>query len=87
MRKGSKHNWAYRGKWFERKKKPGLWIFSFKATKNQKPRRGVKPGSRYKWRINATQTAVKTKKGRYQTKMVGTKRLIKSRVRRRFRKR
>lgn len=80
MKKGSHHHWAYKGHWHEKKIAPGKWNISFKATKCQKPRRGVPKGSRYKWRINAVQSAVKTKMGQYQTKMVGTKKLVKARV-------
>lgn len=80
MRKGSRHNWAYRGRWFERKIAPGKWRFSFMATKRQKAHPGVKRGSRFIWKINGVQRAVKTKSGRYQTKFTGTKKLIKAKV-------
>lgn len=83
MRKGSRHNWTYRGHWYERKVKPGVWRFRFGATKFQKPRKGVGKGSKYVWRIKATQRAVKTQSGRYRTRMHGFKSLIKATPRRR----
>lgn len=85
MRKGGKHNWSYKGHWFERKVAPGKWVIKFTATKGQKPRYGVSPGSRFKWRINATQRAVKTGAGRYQTVMTGVKRLSRASVKKRRR--
>lgn len=83
MKKGQKHNWAYHGSWYEKKVAPGRWYIDFKATKHQKPRRGVPAGSRYTWKINAVQKATKLKSGRYQTRMIGTKRLVKAKVKRR----
>lgn len=80
MRRGGRHHWAYRGHWNEQKRKKGTWHFKFRATKKQKPKKGVKPGSRYVWKINATQYAVKRKDGTYQTTMVGKKRLVKADV-------
>jgi len=81
MRRGDRHHWTYlRGHWKEIKTAPGRWKFNYGAVKTQKPHRGVRSGSRYTWKINAVQRAVKTRSGRYKTMMRGTKRLIKARV-------
>jgi len=81
MKRGGSHHWSYRGHWYEKKTGPGRWKIDFKATKNQRGHRGVKPGSRYHWRIVADQYAVKTRSGRYQTRMVGRKYLVNARPR------
>lgn len=78
MKKGSRHHWAYRGHWKERKVAPGVWFGSFKATKSQRPRPGVAVGSRYKWRIRGLQSAVKTSAGQYQTNLRFKKTLVKA---------
>lgn len=79
MKKGGKHNWSYKGHWFERKVGRGKWIGTFRATKSQRPYRGVGKGSYFKWYLRGTQTAYKTKSGQYQTKYRFTKSLIKAR--------
>lgn len=83
--KGYKEFWKYRGRWKERKLGKGFWGFTFKATKGRNSRSyGNYPrGSRFGWYIKARQYVIKTGKGRYQTIMKGTKRLIHSKVKRR----
>lgn len=85
MKKGQSHHWTYKGHWHERKVAPGTWKGTFTATKRQRPRAGVGRGSKYRWHIKGTQTAVKTKSGTYQTKYKFTKRLIKAKPRKRRR--
>jgi hypothetical protein len=79
--KGYRHNWTYRGRWREKKVSPRKWRFSFNATKRTHAKAmGPRKGSKVMWDIKARQIAVKTKKGTYQTRMVGTKRLVKARM-------
>lgn len=82
--KGFKHIWKYKGVWNEKKTRPGLWRFTFRATKGKKASRmgsfGV--GTKGAWKINAVQYIKKTRKGQYQTKMVGTKKPLKFYVKR-----
>ena len=77
---GYQHNWKYQGRWTEKKVKPGTWKISFKATKGKRARSlgAFKPGFKIHWKINADQYAIKTKKGMYQTHLVGTKKLVHS---------
>lgn len=79
--KGFQHNWAYHGKWKEKKTAPGKWTFTFRATKGKKARyiKGA-PGKGFKvgWRIKAKQYVIKTGRGKYQTYMKGRKQLIKA---------
>lgn len=74
--KGFKHVWGYHGRWKERKVRKGKWSFVFTATKGKRARRmgsfGI--GTKGAWRINGIQYIKKIGKGRYQTKLVGTKR-------------
>lgn len=78
---GFQHNWAYRGHWKEKKVRPGYWIIDFRATKRTKAgSMGPKPGSFLVWKIDATQTAYKTHKGSYQTRLTGKKTLLKSKM-------
>lgn len=85
VKKGFKHNWKYKGHWKEKKVGKGIWRIDFRATKGRKARSygGYAKGSRLKWKINATQYAIKTGKGTYQTRMIGTKRLIQAKIRNR----
>lgn len=76
---GYKENWTYRGRWSEKKLRKGLWKFTFTATKNRKAKTygNFGKGTKGAWKINATQYITKTGKGRYQTKMIGTKKPLK----------
>lgn len=73
--KGYRHIWKYKGRWDEKKVKPGKWNFTFKATKGRKHkgigRFGV--GTKGAWKIRGTQYIKKTGRDTYQTKLVGTK--------------
>lgn len=72
---GYKHNWSYKGHWYEKKIAPGKWKVIFKATKKTKSGRGgPKPGFKIHWGFkNVQQKAVKTGKGKYQTILTGIK--------------
>lgn len=72
--------WKYTGRWSETKTSPGRWKISFRATKKRKATSyGSHPkGRRIRWKINALQDVIKTGKGKYQTHMYGTKKLIKA---------
>lgn len=89
---GYKHIWGYRGIWKETKKTPTTWKINFTATKNKKSKGYGKfrKGFKVHWKIIADQYAIKTGKGTYQTKMIGTKKLIstgnKKRGKRRWKK-
>lgn len=79
--KGYRHNWTYRGRWKERKLRPGLWKIDFRATKRTRSGRGgPRRGSKIVWGIRAKQYAVKTGRGTYQTRLIGTKRVIRHRM-------
>lgn len=73
--KGYKHNWAYHGAWKEKKIRPGLWTFTFQATKHRKAKNigefGI--GTTGAWKIQGIQYIKKTGTGKYQTKLIGTK--------------
>lgn len=73
--KGYVHNWSYRGRWWEKKIKPGVWKVVFRATKrNKSGRGGPKPGFRIVWGFrNVKQKAVKTGRGQYQTVLTAQK--------------
>lgn len=74
---GYPETWKYQGRWKEKKVGKGIWKIDFKATKGRKAAMGnLKPGTVIKWKINAIQYAKKTAAGRYQTRMIGTKKLI-----------
>lgn len=77
--KGFVHDWTYRGHWHEKKIRPGLWRFRFRATKNRKADRmgsfGI--GTKGAWKIKGTQYIRKTGRGKYQTDFIGTKRPLK----------
>lgn len=72
--------WTYRGRWQERKTGKKRWKFRFDATKRRKAKSyGSHPkGRKISWSIRARQDVIKTGKGQYQTRMYGTKKLIKS---------
>lgn len=71
-------DWAYRGHWKEKKIKPGIWKIDFRATKRRKARGygGFGKGTKGRWKINAIQYITKTGKGKYQTRMKGTKKSL-----------
>ena len=73
--KNFRHVWKYKGVWDETKVRPGLWKFNFKATKGKTSRSmgsfGV--GTKGAWKIKGVQYIKKTGMGRYQTRLVGTK--------------
>lgn len=80
--KGYEHNWAYHGRWSERKVGPGLWKGRFRATKRKSAKvMGPHRGTKIHWKGTFDQYAVKTGKGTYQTDMHFTKRLVKARMR------
>lgn len=83
-RVGGRQMWSYRGRWKERKYKPRNWRFTFNATKHQHRRGRFPKGGRIHWRIVADQYVVKTGDNRYQTHMVGHKRLVSKRIPRRW---
>lgn len=72
--------WRYKGVWKETKVKPGTWKLSFRATKNRKAKSyGSHPkGRRIRWKFTGYQDVIKTDKGKYQTHLYGTKRLVKA---------
>lgn len=81
---GYKENWKYVGKWSEKKLRKGLWRFDFTATKRRKANSygNFGKGTKGAWKINAIQYIVKTGKGQYQTRMIGTKKPLRFNVRR-----
>lgn len=87
--KGFRHNWGYHGHWDERKIKKGLWKFKFRATKSRKTAKSMGSfgiGTTGAWDIKARQYIKKTGLGKYQTTMIGTKRPLKFKVRKPYRK-
>lgn len=76
---GYKHSWKYVGQWNETKFAPKKWRFRFKASKSRggSAMGGLPIGSRVLWHIDAIQGAKKVSGRRYQTDMVGVKKLIK----------
>ena len=81
--KNFRHIWKYKGVWDERKVRPGLWRFNFKATKGKSSSKmgsfGV--GTKGAWKISGIQYIQKLDKGRYQTNLIGTKKPLKFYVR------
>lgn len=74
--KGYRHIWGYRGRWDEIKVKPGLWRFTFQATKGHKGKKSYGnfgKGTKGAWYIQGIQYITKTGKGTYQTKLIGIK--------------
>lgn len=81
---GYTENWAYHGRWSEKKIKKGLWKFRFRATKRRRATTfgsfGV--GTTGAWSIKGIQYIKKTNKGEYQTDFRGTKVPIRFNVKR-----
>lgn len=77
---GYKHHWKYKGRWSETKNKDGSWNFSFRATKGKRAKRygKFKKGFKILWKLDGYQTAIKTGKGKYQTRFYGRKKRVKS---------
>lgn len=75
---GYKEDWAYHGRWSERKIRKGLWRFRFRATKRRRARSygSFGKGTKGAWRIKGVQRIIKIGKGQYQTVFDGTKRPI-----------
>jgi len=75
--RGYRHNWAYKGHWYERKTGKGTWKVDYRATKSRKQAGSGGPpvGTKITWHLEGTQTAVKTNKGTYQTRFRATKKL------------
>lgn len=86
---GYRHIWRYKGRWNEKKVRKGLWRFNFIATKNKKSNSYGQfgKGTKGAWKINAIQYIVKVGKGRYQTRMIGTKKPLKFYVKRTYKPR
>jgi hypothetical protein len=85
--KGYKHNWTYHGHWKETKTRPGNWKFTFRATKSRKTAKSMGSfgvGTKGAWKIRGTQYITKIGKGKYQTKLVGTKTPMKFYVKKPF---
>lgn len=86
-RVGGRQTWAYHGRWDERKigrdrKGRGIWKFNFRATKNQRRKGHFPRGGKLVWQINARQYVIKSRKrpNTYETRLVGTKRLVRVNV-------
>jgi hypothetical protein len=80
--KGYKENWAYHGRCSERKVGPSTWKGTLVSTKYRHTKAmGPRPGSRFAWDWKGRQTVVKTGKGRYETRLNYTKRLVRAKVR------
>ncbi len=78
MKVGGKHYWNYnKGKWFEIKKSPDLWKFTFSSVKNRHNpapvNSGAATGTKYHWYIIADQIAEKLNANSYNTLMKGIK--------------
>lgn len=78
MKVGGKHYWNYNnGKWFEVKKSPNFWKFTFSCVKNRHnpapAHTGAKVGTKYHWYIIADQIAEKLDANSYSTLMKGIK--------------
>lgn len=75
---GGTHQWNYKnGKWFEIKKAPDRWEFSFNSVKNRSRsaplNTGAQIGTKYHWYIMADQIATKLDANSYMTQMKGIK--------------
>ncbi|TFG00509.1 MAG: hypothetical protein EU541_02080 [Promethearchaeota archaeon] len=78
MKVGGKHYWNYdNGKWYEIKKSPNLWKFTFSCVKNRHNHAplhsGARVGTKYHWYIIADQIAEKLDANSYNTLMKGVK--------------
>ena len=69
--KNYRHIWKYKGKWDEKKVRPGLWRFTFSATKGHKHKGmgsfGI--GTKGAWKIFGIQYIKKTGKNTFKRKM------------------
>lgn len=81
---GYRENWAYHGRWSEKKIRPGLWKGTYTATKRRRANSygNFGKGTFIKWKLYGYQTAVKVGKGIYQTVFKFYKRPVKVKVRR-----
>lgn len=76
VKPGTRINWAYHGRWSEKKTGIGTWEGTFTATKRRSARSygGYHKGTTGKWWIQGVQIVTKTAMGEYQTKFYFTKR-------------
>lgn len=88
--KGYRHHWDYNNaRWHENKTGPGTWSLTFTATKSRRGRHAkfhpnAPPvGTKVTWYISGKQTAIKVSPNKYVTKMIGKKRLVSIKRRRR----
>lgn len=78
MKVGSSHSWNYNnGKWFETKKAPDKWTFTFDSLKTRiipAPKNtGATRKTKFHWYIIADQIATKIDENSYMTSMKGVK--------------
>jgi hypothetical protein len=78
MKIGGEHYWNYNeGKWYEVKKTPEKWKFTFNSLKSRTqhapPNSGAHTGTKYHWFIIADQIAEKLDANTYATHMKGVK--------------
>ncbi|MFW9998598.1 MAG: hypothetical protein ACFE9Q_01675 [Candidatus Hodarchaeota archaeon] len=78
MRIGNSHHWNYtNGKWYETKKEPDKWNFTFESLKtriNPAPiNSGADINTQFHWYIIADQIATKIDNNSYMTSMNGIK--------------
>lgn len=81
MRVGGVHRWDYPdGDWWERKREPSLWEFTYACHKRRKAKApkgsGAGVGSGYHWAIVAHQWVRKSDANTYATFMEGHKHLL-----------
>ena len=78
---GYVHDWKYsKGRWVEKKVAPKSWRFVYKNSKTNAKLKSYKSGpgigSRILWKIDANQSAIKTKPWKYDLMMIGKKTLV-----------
>ncbi|MFW9874797.1 MAG: hypothetical protein ACFFG0_16945 [Candidatus Thorarchaeota archaeon] len=78
MKIGGSHSWNYNnGKWYETKKTPEKWTFTFDSLKTRitpAPKNsGVARKTKFHWYIIADQVATKIDENSYMTSMKGVK--------------
>eukprot|EP00918_Siedleckia_nematoides_P078665 GHVU01172203.1.p1 GENE.GHVU01172203.1~~GHVU01172203.1.p1 ORF type:complete len:110 (-),score=3.28 GHVU01172203.1:76-405(-) len=75
---GYPESWDYNGKWNEEKVGHGKWKIDFRASKSRKASSygSFGKGTTGTWLINAKQYIKKVGKGRYTTRMIGTKKSL-----------
>ena len=78
MKIGGSHKWKYdNGRWFETKKAPDRWMFSFNSIKTRlhaaPQNSGANVRTKYHWYIMADQIATKLDDNSYMTQMKGVK--------------